>query len=142
MQARLWIVFVIALAPLGFLLASTGMAEVALVPHATFTVNSPLDMVDVNPGDGVCDAFRGQRVCTLRAAIQESNALPGPDTVILPAGVYTLTIAGAGEDAAATGDLDITENLTLNGADPEHRVRHPVRRSGGHLGHHHPQRAR
>ena len=31
-------------------------------------------------------------------------------------GTYTLTIAGTGEDAAATGDLDITDDLTITGA--------------------------
>lgn len=35
----------------------------------------------------------------------------------LPAGTYTLTLAAAGEeDAAATGDLDITGDLTIIGA--------------------------
>ena len=34
----------------------------------------------------------------------------------LPAGTYTLTRAGTNEDAAATGDLDITQNLTITGA--------------------------
>jgi CSLREA domain-containing protein len=81
---------------------------------AEFTVDSSADAVDANPGDGVCDDGAGD--CTLRAAIQEANALPGADTITLPAGTYTLAIAGAGEDAAATGDLDITDDLTLTGA--------------------------
>ena len=51
-----------------------------------------------------------------RAAIQEANALTGADVIQVPAGVFTLNIAGAGEDASATGDLDITEDLTLIGA--------------------------
>lgn len=54
--------------------------------------------------------------CTLRAAIQEANALPGNDTITLPAGTYTLTIAGAGEYDAASGDLNINGNLTIIGA--------------------------
>ena len=40
---------------------------------------------------------------------QEANATDGDNRIVLPAGTYTLTIAGAGEDAAATGDLDITD---------------------------------
>jgi len=83
-------------------------------PLATFAVNSTIDAVDATPGNGVC-ATAGD-VCTLRAAIQEANALAGDDSIILPAGTYTLTIAGAGEDAAATGDLDLTSNITLTGA--------------------------
>jgi CSLREA domain-containing protein len=81
---------------------------------ATFVVDSTVDAVDATPGDGVC-ATSGA-VCTLRAAIQESNALAGADTVNLPSGTYTLTIAGAFEDAAATGDLDITDDIVINGS--------------------------
>ena len=33
----------------------------------------------------------------------------------VPADIYTLTIAGTGEDVAATGDLDITDDLTVTG---------------------------
>jgi len=81
---------------------------------ATFVVNSTADTVDANPGDGVCaDAFGN---CTLRAAIMETNALPGADTIILPAGTYILTIPGVNEDLSATGDLDITSDLTITGA--------------------------
>ncbi len=53
---------------------------------------------------------------SLRAAIIAANANPGPDTILLPAGLYELTIDGAGEDAAATGDLDVTDELLLVGA--------------------------
>ncbi|MCI0777121.1 MAG: CSLREA domain-containing protein [Chloroflexi bacterium] len=81
---------------------------------AGFTVDSTADVVDASPGDGVCDDGSGN--CTLRAAIMEANALAGADTIDLPAGTYTLSIAGAGEDANATGDLDITDDLTISGA--------------------------
>jgi len=81
---------------------------------ATFTVNSTIDAVDNNPGDGVCST--STNVCTLRAAIQETNALAGDDTITLPIGTYTLTIAGENEEGAATGDLDIDGNLIINGS--------------------------
>ena len=90
------------------------VAAPAIGQAATFNVNSTLDAVDATPGDGIC-ATAGS-VCTLRAAIQEANALAGADTIVVPAGTYTLTIAGAGEDAAATGDLDITSAVTVEGA--------------------------
>src|SRR5262245_58319312 len=49
--------------------------------------------------------------CSLREAIIEANASTGVlDTINLPPGIYTLTRAGANEDAALTGDLDITYN--------------------------------
>lgn len=81
---------------------------------ATFTVNNPADANDAAPGNGVCDAGGG--ACTLRAAISEANALAGADTIILPAGTYTTTLPGAGDNANATGDFDITEALTITGA--------------------------
>ncbi len=81
---------------------------------ATFTVNATTDAVDATPGDGNC-ATAGA-VCTLRAAVQEANALAGDDTINIPAGTFTITIEGTGEDFAATGDIDIRSNLTISGA--------------------------
>ncbi len=84
------------------------------VHAATFLVNGAADAVDANPGDGAC-ATAGD-VCTLRAAVQEANETPGRDTITVPSGVYTLTIVGGNEDVAAADDLDIVEDLTINGA--------------------------
>src|SRR4051794_27409607 len=53
---------------------------------------------------------------SLRCAINNANATPGADTVHVPAGDYQLTINGNGEDAGQTGDLDITESVTIAGA--------------------------
>jgi Ca2+-binding RTX toxin-like protein len=52
---------------------------------------------------------------TLRAAIQEANALAGDDTIELGVGTYVLTLGGVQEDFAVSGDLDIRENLTIRG---------------------------
>ncbi len=70
-------------------------------------VNSTDDSVDVNPGDGIAADALGRT--TLRAAIMEANALPGDDIIYLPAGVYQFSLAGAGEDSGATGDLDVRD---------------------------------
>ena len=78
-----------------------------------YIVNSTSDGIDVNLDDGLCAAASGQ--CTLRAAIQQSNAWPGPDTLVLPAGTYTLSLPGI-DDNATMGDLDITESLRISGA--------------------------
>src|SRR5438552_177020 len=85
-----------------------------IVRATPFLVNSTDDAPDAIPGDGICAKLTG--VCTLRAAIMEANMLPGTDTVTLPAGIYRLTIPGAGEDLGATGDLDILDDLFLIGA--------------------------
>lgn len=81
-----------------------------------FTVNAMLDAQDAQPGNGICETAPDNGVCTLRAAVQETNALPGADTVVLPAGAYTLTLAGALEDLGRFGDLDVRDDLTLTGA--------------------------
>ena len=83
------------------------------VEAKTFIVTSTLDEMDTAPGDGVCVSSSGN--CTLRAAIQEANALDGPDSIKLKTGLYMLTIAGISENGCATGDLDITDSLTLIG---------------------------
>lgn len=93
---------------------SRGTTRIELLEtNAILVVDTTADAVDAHPGDGTCSTAGG--ACTLRAAIQEANALAGADTITLPAGTYTLSLVGADEDAAATGDLDITADLTING---------------------------
>jgi hypothetical protein len=79
-------------------------------------VNSNIDATDANPGDGVCETAAGNGICTVRAAIQESNEHPGVDTINIPEGTYTLTLSDSYENQAATGDLDITDNVTIHGS--------------------------
>lgn len=85
-------------------------------PPVSITTNFNVTKID-DTNDGVCDAD-----CSLREAIIAANAQPGADSVIVPAGIYTLTIPGTGEDAGATGDLDITDDLTLTGVSAETTV--------------------
>jgi CSLREA domain-containing protein len=63
--------------------------------------------------DGACDSD-----CSLREAIIAANSNPGLDTVGLPAGTFTLSIPGSGEDLGATGDLDISELVLILGQGP------------------------
>ena len=84
--------------------------EVRQVP-ATFTVNTTLDTVAVNLQNGKDSTGH----ISLRSAIQAADAKPGADTIKLPSGTFTLTIAGANEDAAARGDLDLHGNITITG---------------------------
>jgi CSLREA domain-containing protein len=90
------------------------------VAAANFVVTDTTDRVDTNPGDGNCQTTIF--TCSLRAAIQEANAFLGADDVTVPAGVYTLTITGADEDGAASGDLDITEEVDIFGAGMEQTI--------------------
>lgn len=88
----------------------------SFVSHAVdFVVNTTSDSVDSNPGDGICEANALAGDCSLRAAIIETNALTGADTITIPAGTYGLTILGDDDDSFM-GDLDILDDLTITGA--------------------------
>ncbi len=83
--------------------------------HAdTYVVNSTVDAVDVTIGNGACATAAG--TCSLRAAIQEANAHGGADVVTLPAGLFLLSLLGPSEMAGATGDLNVTDTLEIDGA--------------------------
>jgi hypothetical protein len=106
-------------AVLAFLLGSFALfLAVAPVQAETYPVDSFEDVVDSIIGDGDCSgATISGGNCTLRAAIQESNfSTSTTDIIVLPPGVYTLTINGPDEDEAATGDLDITSNIVISGS--------------------------
>jgi len=72
-------------------------------PNATFTVNSDQDLPDTSAGDGRCAASNG--LCTLRAAIQETNALAGADQINLPGAVLRVS-----------SELLVTSPVTLKGS--------------------------
>jgi CSLREA domain-containing protein len=72
---------------------------------STFTVNTTLD--DVTPANGKF---------SLREAITKANTTAGADVIVVPAGVFKLTQVGTGENANATGDFDITGDVTIQGA--------------------------
>jgi CSLREA domain-containing protein len=88
------------------LAASVALAAAANAHAATFTVTR-LD----DPVPGACDSD-----CSLREAVRAVDAGSGGDTIALPAGRFRLSIAGAAEDAAATGDLDLTKSVTIQGS--------------------------
>ena len=70
-------------------MALLGIFVSVLAQVAVFTVNIASDGSDANPGDGVCETAPGNGICVLRAAIQETNALAGDDTIILPPDTYS-----------------------------------------------------
>lgn len=76
-------------------------------PVHTFVVNYSDGLDDDTPGDGICDASGPSlnwNMCTLRAAIQEANASPGLDKIIV-SGWYSLS----------SQEPDITEAIILEG---------------------------
>src|SRR6185436_17568752 len=89
-----------------FLALVGGLAGVFPAHAATFTVNLTTDAMDLSAGDGACDssATAGDQ-CTLRAAIQEANALAGADVISVPVGTYTLSL----------GSLNVLSDTLING---------------------------
>ncbi len=87
---------------------AVGTIVVGGIPAAAaqFTVTKTADTAD-----GSCNAD-----CSLREAVDAANATGGPDEVVLPAGTYTLTRTGGDENLNDSGDLDISESLTISGA--------------------------
>ncbi|MCA9970849.1 MAG: CSLREA domain-containing protein [Anaerolineales bacterium] len=86
------------------------LAPVKRTYAAAFVVTKTADT-----NDGACNAD-----CSLREAIGAANASAGADTITFAPALnglpIVLTIPGDSEDGNASGDLDITGDLTLNGS--------------------------
>lgn len=82
----------------------TACTPTPCVPIYNVTKPDDTNDGDCTPGD-----------CSLREAVIKANTCPGPQTINLPADGYTLTLEGDDEDLAATGDLDVTDDLVIVG---------------------------
>lgn len=80
---------------------------------ATINVTTTVDELVSN---GVCSLREAIIAANTDTAVGGCTAGAGGDVITLAAGVYTLTLGGAGEDSAQTGDLDTMGALTINGA--------------------------
>ncbi len=89
-------------------------AFVVRITDNPFLVNTTSDTVDANLGDGIAEDSSGNT--SLRAAIQEANALGVPTKITLPEGHYELDLTGAELNNASSNDLDITGDITIVGA--------------------------
>lgn len=101
-----------------------GAVEVERANSAVWVVNyAGQDLYDANIGNGVCETAPGNGLCTLRAAIAESNARPGPDGIVFataPGQTIELTLVTG-------GDLDITDDLVIHGAAANGRPQTTIR---------------
>jgi trimeric autotransporter adhesin len=86
------------------------------LPDPTFTVNRTDDPTPPASLSGVCNGVAND--CSLREAVLKANATSGTDTIMIPAGTYTLTIPRSASPAydARTGTLDITDSVNITGA--------------------------
>jgi CSLREA domain-containing protein len=99
---------------------STGLLLAGFAAAGDFDVNSVLDEVDDNPGNGSCHTASGH--CSLRAAVMEANRVVDGSkqvTIELPAGTYFLTLAPTGGNGDESGDLDLpldAKPIVISGA--------------------------
>jgi uncharacterized repeat protein (TIGR01451 family) len=114
MKRYFWVSLALLFASILFRI--TLFAARAVAPYGMIEVTSQAD--DLNAGDGLC---------TMREALNNANtdtdttlgdcaAGDGEDIVNVPAGLYTLTIAGTDEDENASGDLDVLDDVAITGA--------------------------
>lgn len=92
------------------LFGATASVPAIVLGNGTFVVTSTGDESDINPGDGLCQTTLGGGVCTLRAALEEANALPGSD-------VINFKIPGLGVQTIqpTTALPTITDSVTIDG---------------------------
>ena len=88
--------------------AIAAIGAIGAVPALAF------DFIPTRYDDPVPDGcFVGD--CSLREAVIAANAAADSDRILLSAGVYAIDLAGSGEGAAATGDLDILQDTEIVG---------------------------
>jgi len=96
---------------LGGVMATIGLAYLLFAPQAGAADFNVTRTDDPAPNGCVSGVD-----CSLREAVVAANTAGSSNRILLPAGTYTLSIAGAGEDLAATGDLDVdTGDLEVRG---------------------------
>jgi CSLREA domain-containing protein len=78
----------------------------------TITVTTTVDEVN---NDGDCSLREAVLAANGDTAVDACSAGTGSDVITLPPGTYTLSLAGTGENAAQTGDLDLVGSVTING---------------------------
>ena len=91
------------------ILATLVVTGCAPTPNCSVSEYVVTKYTDTN--DGVCDGGD----CSLREAVQNSNACSGVQTIRVPAGSYVLSLTGRNEDGALTGDLDILDEVIILG---------------------------
>jgi CSLREA domain-containing protein len=91
-----------------------GLASASTADAATINVTTATDTIAT---DGQCSLREAVIAANTDTAANGCPAGAGPDTIVLPAGTYRLTLTGAERTpSAAVNDLDVTDGLTIRGA--------------------------
>jgi CSLREA domain-containing protein len=95
-----------------------GAVSAALLTGATPVRAATFDVTKSGDGaDGACTAD-----CSLREAVIAANDIPGHDTITLHAQTYTLSLAASASDDPGVGDLDVTDDVRIEGAGADQSV--------------------
>jgi CSLREA domain-containing protein len=106
LKFSLWLAVMIGIATIGVVLFATQSTQAAPTV-STLNVNTTIDAIDDNAGNGICHTVANQ--CSLRAAIMEANKFTTPVTINIPSGVYILSIPPiTPTDGITNGDLNLT----------------------------------
>ena len=92
------------------ILVSVALAPARDLGATPIVVNATEDVPDANPGDGVCETFTGNGACTLRAAIEEAEALAGADVI-----TFDPSLPNPATFLLYLGHLQISTDLTITG---------------------------
>jgi hypothetical protein len=124
--SNLFFLRAVVLIPVAVLFLAAGCVPLS----STFTVNSSADSGDSSPGDGTCRTAASATECTLRAAMEEANALAGSQTILfnLPDGDTVIYPATALPEITEAVTIDGTSQPTFDGGKPVVRV------DGSHAG--------
>lgn len=104
-----------------------GLAHMAILVAAgaaTLPAGAATFVVDRTDDDAAAMACTAAPTdCSLRGAVRAANANPGLfDFIDIPAGHYQLTLEGANEEAAMTGDLDLAGTVIIRSIAGGHPV--------------------
>lgn len=109
--------------------SKTLIVAIVAIAVALGSVHGALAQIYVTTSD---DELNTDGDCSLREAVEAANTNSAVDNcidnsgnydfIVLDAQTYTLSILGFNEDANQTGDLDITEDVTIQGQGPGQTV--------------------
>lgn len=91
------------------IVAAVFAISLLVAPTAQAANITPTTFADDNTVNGNCTLREAVRAANGDAAVDACPAGSGADTITLAAGVYGLSVGPTGEQAAASGDLDITD---------------------------------
>lgn len=100
----------------GLLAASVTMLALSNAPAFASTTITVTTVEDELNADGDCSLREAIQAANTDAAVDACPAGSGADTILVPAGTYTIALTGNEEDDNETGDWDIKSDVTLEGA--------------------------